>query len=325
MATYTANIATTQTLSANTVDTVTLTSPATRVTVTCSSAVGAGTVYFTVGSGSAATPTVGGSNAYAVVAGSSFTVDFDGSFPTVKLISSAALTYTVAAASVFNKLADNTVDNSTLQISNGIVSVKDGGITAAKLATGAVPASGLELLHSSNVGALSSSVTVNNVFTSSHSMYKIIYEFEPCATTGSGYVFMLLNFMNSSGSPISCTADSYFSYITQGTASPQQQNPFWYVPGVAFVGGVYGMGAALELTLFNPSFNSSPSDQCFVQLRSTTYFNQPPELFLYEDNVGFAMFRDCSPPPAGFRFSGYGVAGAGGEIPGKLRVYGYAD
>jgi microcystin-dependent protein len=139
MATYTANIATTQTLTANTVDTVTLTSPATRVTVTCSSAVGAGTVYFTVGSGSATTPTVGGSNAYAVVAGSSFTVDFDGSFPTVKLISSAALTYTVAAASVFNKLADNTVDNATLQIASGIVSVKDGGITAAKFATGAVP------------------------------------------------------------------------------------------------------------------------------------------------------------------------------------------
>lgn len=139
MATYTANIATTQTLSANTVDTVTLTSPATRVTVTCSSAVGSGTVYFTVGSGSATTPTVGGSNAYAVVAGSSFTVDFDGSFPTVKLISSAALTYTVAAASVFNKLADNTVDNSTLQLSSGIVSVKDGGITAAKLATGLFP------------------------------------------------------------------------------------------------------------------------------------------------------------------------------------------
>jgi microcystin-dependent protein len=133
MATYTANIATTQTLSANTVDTVTLTSPATRVTVTCSSAVGAGTIYFTVGSGSATTPTVGGSNAYAVVAGSSFTVDFDGSFPTVKLISSAALTYTIAAASVFNKLADNTVDNATLQLSAGIVSVKDGGITSPKL------------------------------------------------------------------------------------------------------------------------------------------------------------------------------------------------
>lgn len=139
MATYTANIATTQTLSANTVDTVTLTSPATRVTVTCSSAVGSGTVYFTVGSGSAATPTVGGSNAYAVVAGSSFTVDFDGSFPTVKLISSAALTYTVAAASVFNKLADNTVDNATLQLASGIVSVKDGGITSIKLADGLVP------------------------------------------------------------------------------------------------------------------------------------------------------------------------------------------
>jgi len=136
MATYTANIATTQTLSADTVDTVTLTSPATRVTVTCSSAVGAGTIYFTVGSGSTTTPTVGGSNAYAVVAGSSFTVDFDGSFPTVKLISSAALTYTVAAASVFNKLADNTVDNATLQLSAGIVSVKDGGITDLKLANG---------------------------------------------------------------------------------------------------------------------------------------------------------------------------------------------
>ena len=191
MATYTANTATTQTLTANTVDTVTLTSPATRVTVTCSSAVGSGTVYFTVGSGSATTPTVGGSNAYAVVAGSSFTVDFDGSFPTVKLISSAALTYTVAAASVFNKLADNTVDNATLQIASGIVSVKDGGITAAKMADGSITATQIAngsitaaKMATGNIPGLvylteasftsSAAVNVDNCFTSTYSNYKLM-------------------------------------------------------------------------------------------------------------------------------------------------------
>ena len=201
MATYTANIATTQTLSADTVDTVTLTSPATRVTVTCSSAVGSGTVYFTVGSGSATTPTVGGSNAYAVVAGSSFTVDFDGSFPTVKLISSAALTYTVAAASVFNKLADNTVDNATLQIASGIVSVKDGGITAAKMADDSITTAKIAdssvttakindgsitaaKMATDNIPGLvyitqasftsSAAVNVDNCFTSTYSNYKLM-------------------------------------------------------------------------------------------------------------------------------------------------------
>jgi hypothetical protein len=234
MATYTANIATTQTLSANTVDTVTLTSPATRVTVTCSSAVGAGTIYFTVGSGSATTPTVGGSNAYAVVAGSSFTVDFDGSFPTVKLISSAALTYTVAAASVFNKLADNTVDNATLQIANNVVSVKDGGIGTTQLSTAvntSLTNSGLVYVKQQTIGTGVSSVTVTDAFSSSYENYKIVVNGGisntaqaitlklGSSTSGYSYNTLIYNYATGGATVLNSNSASVFDYAGEANTN----------------------------------------------------------------------------------------------------------
>jgi hypothetical protein len=307
MATYTANIATTQTLSANTVDTVTLTSPATRVTVTCSSAVGAGTVYFTVGSGSATTPTVGGSNAYAVVAGSSFTVDFDGSFPTVKLISSAALTYTVAAASVFNKLADNTVDNSTLQISNGVVSVKDGGIGTSKLDSTVntyLTNSGLVYVTGASFSA-ASSVSVNNCFTSTYDNYRLM--------------------INITGNSVSSTNRIRFR------ASGTDTTTNYYLGGlISYTGSAITSAAT----------SSGSASSFYFQVADTTYFpNHPACIEIMQPFLSYrtmwslhAMYS-VNPNPYALwvngcmnnttSYDGFTIFPDSGTISGTYRVYGY--
>lgn len=299
MATYTANIATTQTLSVDTVDTVTLTSPATRVTVTCSSAVGAGTVYFTVGSGSATTPTVGGSNAYAVVAGSSFTVDFDGSFPTVKLISSAALTYTVAAASVFNKLADNTVDNSTLQISNGVVSVKDGGIGTSKLDSTVntyLTNSGLVYITEQSFSGVAS-VSLNNIFTSTYRNYRVVVE----ALHNSGYVSLWYR-LRSGG-----TDNTSANYWYRST----------YSDGVTyfFSGSADTKGFFMNVTT---SYNVCTQDIYLPQIAQRTafagtYYDQNTP-FVWNVGSGFATTT---------QFDGITLYPNTGTMTGRVAVYGY--
>lgn len=103
MANYAAAVAVHETLTASTVDEVTLTAPITEVTVL--NRTGAAEIYFTAGSGNSppAAPTVAGGNCYVVPAAlGSLTVQVNYGFSPgnpclVYLISAAAESYSVEA------------------------------------------------------------------------------------------------------------------------------------------------------------------------------------------------------------------------------------